>query len=143
MACVSRLRAEAGSLNEQDRLLRTPVARLYARVEFVRENDKIVVYVISALKIVLSGLTLVGGVAMVASMNPTGMLAGATLFIDGINGITREASHVMYGKNCAAVARRALRSAFASASIPFDASEKPGTKLPAKSAIGAKRPEVS
>ncbi|CCF11157.1 DUF4225 domain-containing protein [Pantoea ananatis] len=99
MACVSRLRAEAASLNEQDRLLRTQVARLYAKVEFVHENDKIVGYVISAVKIVLSGLTLVGGVAMVASMNPIGMLAGATLFIDGINGITREASHLMYGNS--------------------------------------------
>jgi len=99
MACVGRLRAEAASLNEQDRLLRTQAARLYAKVEFIRENDKIVGYVISAIKIVLSGLTLVGGMAMVASMNPIGMLAGATLFVDGINGITLEASHLIYGNS--------------------------------------------
>lgn len=97
MVCINTLRAETESLHEQDRLLRTEVARLYAKVEFIRENNKIFGYVISAVNIVLSGLTIVGGVGMVASMNPIGMLAGATLFVDGINGITREASHLRYG----------------------------------------------
>lgn len=97
MACINTLRVETENLHEQDRLLPTQVARLYAKVEFVRENNKIVGYIISAVNIVLSGLTIAGGVGMVASMNPIGMLAGATLFVDGINGITREVSHLRYG----------------------------------------------
>ena len=40
---------------EQARLLRTKAAKLYAKVEFIRENNKIVGYVISAVSVVLAG----------------------------------------------------------------------------------------
>ncbi|HBQ7916349.1 TPA: DUF4225 domain-containing protein, partial [Klebsiella aerogenes] len=48
VACIKNLRAETNNLEEQGRLLRTRVAQLYAKIEFVRENNKIVGYVISA-----------------------------------------------------------------------------------------------
>ncbi|MGS6469175.1 DUF4225 domain-containing protein, partial [Enterobacter intestinihominis] len=47
IACIKNLRAERDNLPEQERLLRTRAAQLYAKVEFVRENNKIVGYVIS------------------------------------------------------------------------------------------------
>lgn len=72
-------------------------AKLYAKVEFVRENNKIVGYVISAVHIVLSGAALFGGMIMMSTMTPIGVLAGAILFVDGFNGITKEASHIRYG----------------------------------------------
>lgn len=97
MACVNNLRAETENLEEQDRMLRTKAAKLYAKVEFVRENNKIVGYVISAVHIVVSGAALFGGMIMMSTMTPVGVLAGAILFVDGINGITKEASHLRYG----------------------------------------------
>ena len=33
---------------------------------------------------------------MMLTITPVGMLAGAVLFVDGINGITKEASHLRY-----------------------------------------------
>ncbi|WP_435945293.1 DUF4225 domain-containing protein [Dryocola sp. BD586] len=91
MICIRNLRAETENLREQDRLLRTRAAQLYAKVEFIRENNKIVGYVISAVNVALSGLVLFGGFVMLSTMGPTGALAGAVLIIDGINGLTREA----------------------------------------------------
>lgn len=99
MQCIRNLRAETENLHEQEHLLRTKAAQLYAKVEFVRENNKIVGYVISAVKIVISGAALVGGVVMIGTMPPIGVLAGAILFVDGVNGITKEASHLRYGES--------------------------------------------
>ena len=98
IACIKNLRAETDNLQEQERLLRTRAAQLYAKVEFVRENNKIVGYVISAIHIVVSGAALFGGMVMMSTMTPIGVLAGAVLFVDGINGITKEASHLRYGE---------------------------------------------
>lgn len=96
--CIQRLRDENTGLQEQSRLLRMQTARIYAKVEFVKQNNKIVGYMISAINVVMSGLTVVGGVALFGTMNPLGMLAGATLVVDGINGITREINHNFLGQ---------------------------------------------
>lgn len=68
-------------------------ARLYAKVEFVRENNKIVGYVISAVNVVLSGVTVFGGFVMISTMGPVGVLAGATLIVSGLNDISKEVIH--------------------------------------------------
>jgi Protein of unknown function (DUF4225) len=91
MACVKNLRAETENLEEQGRMLRTKAAKLYAKVEFVRENNKIVGYVISAVKIVVSGMAIFGGGVMIATGTPLGILSGAILITDGINQISKEA----------------------------------------------------
>lgn len=98
IACVKKLRAETENLEEQGRMLRTKAAKLYAKVEFVRENNKIVGYVISAVYIVVSGAALFGGMIMMSTMTPIGVLAGGILFVDGINGITKEARYLRYGE---------------------------------------------
>ena len=41
MSCIKNLKAETENLEEQGRMLRTKTAKLYAKVEFVRENNKI------------------------------------------------------------------------------------------------------
>lgn len=97
IACIKNLRAETENLEEQGRMLRMKSAKLYAKVEFVRENNRIVGYVISAVHVVVSGAALFGGMIMMSTMTPVGVLAGAILFVDGINGITKEASHLRYG----------------------------------------------
>ena len=97
ITCIKNLRAEAERLQQQDRMLQTKAAQLYAKVKFVRENNKIVGYVISAVHVVLSGVALFGGMIMMSTMTPVGVLAGAILFVDGVNGITKEASHLRYG----------------------------------------------
>ncbi|MCT4713370.1 DUF4225 domain-containing protein [Enterobacteriaceae bacterium H11S18] len=91
MACVKNLRAETENLEEQGRMLRMKAAKLYAKVEFVRENNKIVGYVISAVKIVVSGMAILGGGMMIATGTPLGILSGAILITDGINQISKEA----------------------------------------------------
>lgn len=90
MACVKSLRAETENLEEQGRMLRTKAAKLYAKVEFVRENNKIIGYVISAVKIVVSRMAIFGGGVMIATGTPLGILSGAILITDGINQISKE-----------------------------------------------------
>ncbi|MFI3309765.1 DUF4225 domain-containing protein [Ewingella allii] len=99
MVCIKNLRAEIESLQEQGRMLRTKTAKLYAQVEFIRENNKIVGYMISAVRIVASGLTAIAGGVMIATMQPIGMLAGAILVMDGANGITKEVDVIRNGRN--------------------------------------------
>lgn len=48
MACIKDLREENTHLLEQARLLRTNSVKLYAKVEFVRRNNKIVGYGVKA-----------------------------------------------------------------------------------------------
>jgi hypothetical protein len=93
MLCVRDIRKELASLKEQEYMLRTRTAKLYAKVEFVREHNRIVGYVISAVHVVMSGVEAVGGAMMIATMTPIGMLAGAVLVADGINGVSKEYSH--------------------------------------------------
>lgn len=90
IACIKVLRDETENLKEQERMLRTKAAKLYAKVEFVRENNKIVGYVISAVHIVISGFAVAAGVIMMSTMTPIGVVAGAILVADGANGITKE-----------------------------------------------------
>ena len=98
IACIKNLRAETDNLQEQERLLRTRAAQLYAKVEFVRENNKIVGYVISAVNIVISGMTAIGGAIMISTGTPIGVLAGAILVVDGANGITKEVDKLLNGQ---------------------------------------------
>jgi hypothetical protein len=93
MLCVRDIRKELNSLKEQEDMLRTRAAKLYARVEFVRKHDRIVGYVISAVHVVMSGLEFYGGVMMIATMTPIGMLAGAVLVADGVNVLSKEYLH--------------------------------------------------
>lgn len=94
MICIKKLRAEKENLDEQARMLRMKTAKLYAKVEFVRENNKIVGYIISVVKIVVSGIAIFGGGVMIATGVPLGILAGAILITDGINQISKEAINI-------------------------------------------------
>lgn len=81
-------------------MLRMKAAKLYAKVEFVKENNKIVGYVISAVNVVIAGAEIATGLTLIGSMTPMGILAGAVLVIDGANGISKEfANYVMGIKN--------------------------------------------
>ena len=93
IACIKNLRVETKNLEEQSQMLRMKTAKLYARVEFVRENNNIVGYVISAVNVVLSGMEIAVGLTLISSMTPLGVLAGAILVTDGANGISKEIAH--------------------------------------------------
>lgn len=93
IACIQNLRLETKNLEEQGRMLRMKTAKLYAKVEFVRENNKIVGYVISAVNVILSGVEIAVGLTLKGSMTPLGVLAGAVLVTDGANGISKEIAH--------------------------------------------------
>jgi len=94
MICVKNLRDETERLEEQGRMLRMKTAKLYAKVEFIRKNNKIVGYVISAVKVVVSGISIFGGGIMIATGTPLGVLSGAILITDGINQISKEAINI-------------------------------------------------
>lgn len=98
MVCIKNLRAENENLQLQGKMLRIKTAKLYAKVEFVRENNNIVGYVISAVHVVISGFAIVGGALMISTMTPVGVLAGAILVMDGVNGLSKEIIHRLYGE---------------------------------------------
>ncbi|WP_108376689.1 DUF4225 domain-containing protein [Enterobacter hormaechei] len=92
IACLKKLRLENSSLLEQSRMLKTGYARIYAEVRYVTDQNKIVGYFISGIKVVLAGVQAVFGGVMIASMTPVGMLAGAVLVGDALNTVSREAA---------------------------------------------------
>lgn len=76
MACLRALQAENISLLEQSRSLKTGYAKLYAEVKVVRDENKIVGYIISAVDVVV---------------------AGAVIVVNGFNTISRKAAHSLLG----------------------------------------------
>ncbi|MDK9637872.1 DUF4225 domain-containing protein [Enterobacter hormaechei] len=92
IACLKNLRAENEFLLEQSRMLKTGYARIYAEIQYVTEQNKIVGYFISGIKVVLAGVQAVFGGVMIAMMTPAGMLAGAVLVGDALNTVSREAA---------------------------------------------------
>lgn len=90
IACLKNLRAENEFLLEQSRMLKTGSARIYAEIQYVTEQYKIVGYFISGIKVVLAGIQAVFGGAMIVSMTPVGMLAGAILIGDSFNTLSRD-----------------------------------------------------
>ncbi|MDD7998239.1 DUF4225 domain-containing protein [Kosakonia radicincitans] len=97
MACIKALRAENHSLLEQSRALKTGYAKLYAEVKVVREDNKIIGYIISAVDVVVAGVAIFGGIVMMSSMNPLGVVAGAVIVVNGFNTISREAARTFLG----------------------------------------------
>lgn len=76
IACLRALRAENTSQLEQYRSLKTGYAKLYAEVKVVRDENKIVGYIISAVDVVV---------------------AGAVIVVNAFNTISREAAHNLLG----------------------------------------------
>lgn len=70
--------------------MKVKTAQMYAKVEFVRQNNKIVGYTLSAVHIAISGIALFTGFMMISTLPPIGMLVGAILIADGFNGVTEE-----------------------------------------------------
>ncbi|HCD8032571.1 TPA: DUF4225 domain-containing protein [Klebsiella aerogenes] len=92
MVCIKTLRAENNSLLEQSRALKTGYAKLYAEVKIVKDENKIVGYIISGVDVVVAGVAILGGIVMMSTMTPLGVVAGAIIVVNGLNTITREAA---------------------------------------------------
>lgn len=90
MTCLRNLQAENSSLLEQSRQLQSGYAKLYAQIKYVRDEDRMVGYVISGVKVMLAGMQGALGFVLTSSMTPVGVLAGAILIVDSANTITRE-----------------------------------------------------
>lgn len=97
--CLKALRAENSSPLEQSRALKTGYAKLYAEVKVVRDENKIVGYIISAVDVIVAGVAIFGGIVMMSTMTPIGVVAGAVIVMDGFNTITREAGRQLLGDN--------------------------------------------
>jgi hypothetical protein len=116
IACLKILRSENTSLLEQSRMLKTGYARIYAEVRYVTDQNKIVGYFISGIKVVLAGVQAVFGGAMIISMTPVGMLCGSILIGDAFNTISREAARQLLNapasQGCSQIARCPLLSSW-------------------------------
>lgn len=54
-------------------------------------------YIISAVDVVVAGAAIFGGIVMMSSMTPVGVVAGAVIVVNGFNTISREAAHNLLG----------------------------------------------
>lgn len=95
MACIKTLRAENESLLEQSRALKSGYAKLYAEVKVVKEENKIIGYIISGVDVVVGGIAIYGGIMMMATMTPLGVIAGAIIIVNGVNTISRAAARTL------------------------------------------------
>lgn len=82
MVCIKTLRAENNSLLEQSRALKTGYAKLYAEVKIVKDENKIVGYIISGVDVVVAGVAILGGIVMMSTMTPLGVVAGAIIVVE-------------------------------------------------------------
>lgn len=80
MACITNLQTENADLYKQHNMLISGAARLYAKVNFIKEHNKIVGYVISAAQVIGAGIQIYGGTLLVASMTPLGILLAANAY---------------------------------------------------------------
>lgn len=66
-------------------------------MKVVRDENKIVGYIISAVDVVVAGAAIFGGIFMMSSMTPVGVVAGAVIVVNGLNTISCEAAHNLLG----------------------------------------------
>nr|WP_167518593.1 DUF4225 domain-containing protein [Kosakonia arachidis] len=89
--CIRNIREETENLRIQDRMLRTGESVIAASVQIYQENGKIAGYVIDGIGVVVAGLQMAAGAGVFASSLPTGnvvgMIAGATLFLNGTSSV--------------------------------------------------------
>lgn len=90
IAYMQRLKSESASLLEQSRQLKMGYAKLYAQIKYVKDDNRIVGYVISGVKVVLAGMQGALGLMLTGTATPIGVLAGAVLIVDSANTISRE-----------------------------------------------------
>lgn len=89
--CIRNIREERENLRIQDRMLKTGESVIAASVKMYQEDGKIVGYVIDGIGVVIAGLQMAAGAGVFASSLPTGnvvgMIAGATLFLNGASSV--------------------------------------------------------
>jgi hypothetical protein len=66
-------------------------------VKVIRDENKIVGYIISEVGVVVAGAAIFGGIVIMSSMTPVGVVAGAVIVVNGLNTISREAAHSLLG----------------------------------------------
>ncbi|AEG95191.1 DUF4225 domain-containing protein [Klebsiella aerogenes] len=88
---IRNLIEERNNLKIQDRMLRTGESVVAASVKIYQENRKVASYIIDGIGVVVAGLQMVAGTGVFATSLPTGnvigMLAGATLFLNGVSSV--------------------------------------------------------
>ncbi len=99
---IDNLNKECSHLLEQDLMLKTKRAKTVVSIELKKDRDTWG-YVINGIAIVLSGFQVVGGLALgvssVTSMNIIGVVAGATMFMHGLNSFQEAFDNLENGTN--------------------------------------------
>lgn len=97
---IDNLNKECSHLLEQDLMLKTKRAKTVVAIELKKDRDTWG-YVIQGVNIVVSGLTVLGGFtltsASLATGNILGVVAGATIFLHGINSLQEVISNIKNG----------------------------------------------
>jgi Protein of unknown function (DUF4225) len=87
---IDNLNKECRNLIEQDQMLKTKRAKTVVSIEMTRDRDGWS-YVINGVGILIGGLTTLGGFTLttgsLATGNIIGVIAGATIFLHGINSL--------------------------------------------------------
>lgn len=99
---IDNLNKECSNLLEQDLMLKTKRAKTVVSIELKKDRDTWG-YAINGIAIVLSGFQVVGGLALgvysVTSMNIIGVVAGATIFMHGLNSVQEAFDNLENGTN--------------------------------------------
>lgn len=83
MRCIQNLKSEYEALHYQDRLIRNKNASFYSSIKIIKENEKIIGYVITGFNILLGGVQLFTGGLMMSTMPVVGQFYGGYSYITG------------------------------------------------------------
>lgn len=96
---IDNLNKECSNLLEQDLMLKTKRAKTVVSIEIEKDGD-IWGYVIHGVNIIISGLTVLGGLTIAAGSlatgNVLGVIGGATIILHGANGVQEVIKNLIY-----------------------------------------------
>lgn len=100
--CIQNIKAEIEYLDTQDRLLRGGNAAVHASISVVKDNNGWG-YIINGVGVVLSGLQVVAGLAVISASLASGVVIGTAfggmLVLHGLNGVQESAENLIFNKS--------------------------------------------
>ncbi|ABS45742.1 MULTISPECIES: DUF4225 domain-containing protein [Yersinia pseudotuberculosis complex] len=95
MRCIQNLKSEYDALHYQDRLIRNKNASFYSSIKIIKENERIIGYVITGFNIILGGVQLFTGGLMMSTMPVLGQMFGVIMVVDGVNTVDKNVSKLL------------------------------------------------
>ncbi|AIR00129.1 hypothetical protein LG71_09570 [Pluralibacter gergoviae] len=100
--CIQNIKAEIDYLDTQDRLLRSGNAAIHASISVIKDKDNWG-YIINGIGVVLGGLQVVAGLAVISASLASGVVIGTAfggmLVLHGLNGVQESAENLIFNKS--------------------------------------------